>query len=289
MALVLVVLGPHLLYGQAVPPPKLKGVNFKQRLNEQVPLDLRFKDETGKPVKLGDYFHDRPVVLIPYYSRCPMLCPLILRGITRGMSEVKFTIGKDFNVVSVSFDPQETPAVAAKTKDTYVQLYNRPGAAEGWHFLTGDQDAIKALMDAVGYHYVYDAKKDMFKHPAGIVVLTPSGKISRYLYGVDFAPRDLRLALVEASAGKVGSPTDQVLLYCFHYDPSAGKYTASVMTFIRAGGVLTILVVGGFVWLLARRHRRAGLQSEAAAGAPAAETPAGPSDAGEEGGGGAGP
>ena len=277
IAVLMFFLSSRLLYGQAVPAPNLKNVGFDQRLNEQVPLDLSFNDEAGKPVKLGDYFQGKPVVLILYYARCPMLCPLVLRGVTRGMMKVPLSIGKDYTVLSVSFDPKETPATAAANRETYVQLYNRPGAGAGWHFLTGKEDAIAALTKAVGFRYQYDAKRKQFVHAAGIVVLTPSGKISRYLYGIDYAPRDLRLALVEASASKIGSPADQVLLYCFHYDPSAGKYTANVMAFIRAGGVLTLTVLGALVWIVVRKRRHHDL----AAGVPTGATP-GPSAPREE-------
>ena len=243
------------LFGQAQRAPGREGISFDQRLDEQIPLELTFNDESGKPVKLAECFRGKPVVLVPYYARCPMLCGLILRAITKGMSDVQFNIGEDYDVLAVSFDPKESPEVAAATKSTYVAMYNRPGAAEGWHFLTGNEENIKKLMDTIGFRYIYDPKTDMYRHAAGIVVVTPTGKISRYLLGVDYNPRDLRLALVEASANKVGSPTDQVLLYCFHYDPDAGKYTANVMAFIRTGGALTMLVVVGMVWIMVRKRK----------------------------------
>jgi protein SCO1 len=259
--------------GQAIPPPNVQDVGFDQRLNEQVPLDLVFNDETGKPVRLGDYFKGKPVVLVLAYFRCPMLCTLVLNGTARGLSKVAFDIGKDYQVVTVSFDPRETPELAAAKKKNYVAHYDRPGAEEGWHFLTGKQDAIDKLTQAIGFRYVYDAKEDMFNHAAGITILTPSGKISRYLYGVDFAPRDLRLALVEASASKIGSPTDQVLLYCLHYDPSTGKYAASITRFVQTGGVLIIAMVASFVWFAARIHRRRTAKGGAATPAPPAAEP----------------
>ena len=279
-----VLLSAGSLYGQqAVPPPDLKEMGFDQRLNEQVPLDLAFRDETDKPVRLGDYFRGKPVVLVLYYGRCPMLCPLVFRGVTRGMKAMTaFSIGREFDVLAVSFDPNETSALAAHSKETYVRLYDRPGAAEGWHFLTGKQEAIDRLTQAVGFRYVYDPKEDMFKHAAGIIVLTPAGKISRYLFGVDFSPRDLRLALVEASANKIGSPADQVLLYCFHYDPSTGKYAPAIARFIQAGGVVIIAMVASFAWVAARIHRR----RKAKQGAAAAATPpdaAGPPDVAQGG------
>ena len=250
--------------------PPLEKMRFDQRLNDQVPLDLPFVDSTGKAVKLGDYFGQKPVILVLAYFRCPMLCTLVLNGLSDAMRELPFTVGKEFNVVTVSFDPRETPELAAKKKATYVKSYGRPGAAEGWHFLTGKQDAIDKLTKAVGFHYVYDPKKDMSYHPAGIMVLTPAGKISRYFYDVRFVPRDLRLGLVEASAEKIGSPTDQVLLYCCLYDPNTGKYTANVMLFIRIGGVLTIVVLAGMVWFLMHYQRRRHARLAAAPAAPAA-------------------
>jgi protein SCO1/2 len=275
---VAVVLSAGALCGQqAIPPPNLKDVGFDQRLNEQVPLDLAFVDESGRPVRLGDYFKGKPVVLICAYYKCPMLCPLVFKGITRGLSKVPFDIGKDYEVVTVSFDPRETPALAAANKKDYVARYDRPGAEEGWHFLTGKEDAIEKLTQAVGFRYVYDPKKDMFNHAAGIAILTPTGKISRYLFGVDFSPRDLRLALVEASANKIGSPADQVLLYCFHYDPSTGKYAPAIARFIQTGAVLIIAMVASVAWFAARTHRRRAAKRAAAAAAapagPAAEPP----------------
>jgi protein SCO1/2 len=230
----------------------LRDVGFDQRLNEQVPLDLKFTDSTGAAVKLGDYFGNRPVILVLAYYRCPMLCTLVLNGLVQAMRGMPFAAGADFDVVTVSFDPRETPDLAAAKKKTYIASYARPGAAEGWHFLTGQPAAIDKLTRAVGFRYVYDAKQDQYIHTSGIMILTPQGRISRYFYGIDFPDRDLRLGLVEASAGKIGSPTDQVLLYCFHYDPASGKYTASILNLVRAEGVLTVLALAGMVWFLCR-------------------------------------
>ncbi len=257
----LIVLLPAAFVSEASPgaqgplPPVLRRVGFDQRLNEQVPLDLEFRDEAGKAVKLGDYFGKRPVILVLAYYRCPMLCTLVLNGLAQGLRAMPFTLGKEYNVVTVSFDPRETPALAAAKKKTYLASYGRPGAAEGWHFLTGKAPAIEKLTAAVGFRYVYDAKQDQYLHTSGIMILTPRGKISRYFYGIQFPQRDLRQGLVEASAEKIGSPTDQVLLYCFHYDPAAGKYTANILSFVRAGGVLTVVAVVGMVWFLLRRGR----------------------------------
>jgi protein SCO1/2 len=278
IALLVLVASARALDGQAVPAPALDDVGFDQHLNEQLPLNLEFKDEAGRPVELGRYFQGKPVVLVLAYYRCPMLCTLVLNGITRGLSQVPYTIGREYQVVTVSIDPRETSELAAAKKESYVTLYNRPGAAEGWHFLTGEEKAIKSLTQAVGFRYVYDAKQDQYIHAAGIVVLTPTGKVSRYLYGIDFSPRDLRLALTEASERKIGSPTDQVLLYCFHYDPSVGKYTADVMAIIRAGAILTIVVVGALVAFLVRRNRRARARLAAEAAKPPAAPVSTPAD-----------
>lgn len=234
----------------------LKKVGFDQRLNEQVPLDLKFTDEKGNVVKLGDYFGDKPVVLVLAYYECPMLCTLVLNGLTQAMKEMPFTAGVEFNVVTVSFNPRETPDLAAAKKKNYLASYSRPGTEEGWHFLTGKPESIDALTQAVGFRYVYDAKQNQYIHTSGIMVLTPTGKISRYFYGITYPARDLRLGLIEASANKIGTPTDQILLYCFHYDPATGKYSASILNFVRFGGVLTVFVMIGMVWFLVRHEKR---------------------------------
>jgi protein SCO1/2 len=242
-------------------PAVLRDVGFDQHLNEQVPLDLKFSDETGATVALNDYFGgNKPVILVLAYYRCPMLCTLVLNGLVHGMCGMPFSAGKDFSVLTVSFDPRETSDLAAAKKKSYIADYGRPGAAEGWHFLTGRPEAIEKLTHAVGFRYVYDARQDQFLHTSGILILTPQGRISRYFYGIDFPARDLRLGLVEASANKIGSPTDQVLLYCFHYDPAAGKYSASIVNLVRAGGALTVLALAGMVWLLWHGRPRIGGQ-----------------------------
>jgi protein SCO1/2 len=234
-------------------PPSLRGVRFDQRLNEQVPLDIPLVDESGHAVTLGDYFNDKPVILVLAYYRCPMLCTMVLNGLVRGLLDVPFSPEQDFRIVTVSFDARETPEQAAAKKKTYIERYGRKGAAAGWHFLTGPQSSIDRLTEAVGFQYVYDRQRDEFAHAAGIMVLTPQGKISHYLYDVQYSGRDLRLALVEASQGKIGSPVDQILLYCFHYDPNQGKYGPQIMTMVRAGGALTLVGLGlFFAWV--RRH-----------------------------------
>lgn len=258
LALLLVLAVPS-VHAQPALPPTLREVGFDQRLDEQVPLDLEFRDETGRLVRLGDYFTDNPVILVLAYYRCPMLCTEVLNGLARGLLDVSFDIGKEFRVVTVSFDPREQPELAAAKKRTYLDRYGRPGADAGWHFLTGEEGPIQRLTRAVGFRYSYDAARDQFAHASGIMILTPSGKISRYFFDIHYAPRDLRLGLVEASAGKIGSPADQVLLFCFHYDPTVGKYGVAVMNFIRLGGVLTMLVLGIFVgrlWYVERRKTR---------------------------------
>jgi protein SCO1 len=259
--------------GAADPSDIVKNVDFEQRLNQQVPLDLPFVDETGKAVKLGDYFGEKPVILVLAYYRCPRLCTLVLNGLSTAMHEMPLTPGKDFNVVTVSFDPRETAELAAKKKKTYVAAYGRPGAEEGWHFLTGDQGAIDKLTDAVGFRYVYDAKQDQYIHTSGIVVLTPHGKVSRYFLGIRFPAGELQRELSNASAEKIGSLTDEILLYCFHYDPETGKYSANILAIVRVGGVLTVLGLVAMVWFLKRRERRKRLRREAAqeTATPAAE------------------
>jgi protein SCO1/2 len=256
LLLPLLVLGLALRHADAASPAQLKSVGFDQRLNEQVPLDLVFTDETGKSVKLGDYFGHKPVILVLAYYRCPMLCTLVLNGLVQGMRDMPFTAGRDYRVVTVSFDPRETPALAAAKKKNYVGRYGRPGAAEAWHFLTGKAESIQRLTRAVGFRYVYDALQDQYIHTSGIMILTPSGRISRYFYDIHYPGRDLRLGLVEASAGRIGSPVDQVLLYCFHYDPAIGKYSASVLNFVRLGGAFTIVGLIAMVWYLLEREPR---------------------------------
>jgi protein SCO1/2 len=251
-------------------PPVLREVGFDQRLDEQVPLDLPFRDEAGRAVRLGDYFGDRPVILVLAYFKCPMLCTEVLNGLVRALLDVPLRPGRDFEILTVSFDPREPPELAAAKKKTYVERYGRPGAEEGWHFLTGDQDAIDRLTRAVGFRYSYDPRNDQFAHASGILVLTPGGRISRYFYDVKFSPRDLRLGLVEASNHRIGSPVDRVLLYCFHYDPAEGKYGPAVMNLVRAGGALTLVSLGLFAAGLWRQERRKSRSPQRKQGLPAA-------------------
>lgn len=230
----------------------LNKVGFEQRLNEQAPLDATFRDEGGRAVRLGDYFDGRPVVLVLAYYRCPMLCTEVLNGLTASLRAIRPAMEHDYRVLTVSFDPRETPDLAAAKKKSYTVSYGRFGAESGWHFLTGEQKSIDRLAEAVGFHYAFDAATDQFAHPSGIVILTPQGKIARYLFGIEYPARDLQLALVEASQGKIGSPADQLLLLCYHYDPETGRYTASIMSLVRWFGALTLALIV----ILVTRSRR---------------------------------
>ena len=238
-----------------VRPPYLTNVGIEQHLDGQVPADLSFVDDTGRRVKLGDYFGKKPLILNLVYYNCTMLCGEALAGLSASMKMIKFDVGNQFDVVTVSFNPKETPEVAAAKKAEYLKRYGRPNAAAGWHFLTGPPESINALTKAVGFQYQYDAAKDQYAHATAIMVLTPQGRIARYFYGVDFPPKDLRLGLVEASQGKIGNPVDQVLLYCYHYDPAAGKYGAVVSNMLKVGAGLTIFLVGGMLLILIRLDR----------------------------------
>jgi protein SCO1/2 len=240
--------------------PILKEVGVDQKLNAQVPRDLEFTDSTGATVTLGDYFTGRPVVLALAYYECPMLCTQVLNGMVGSLEALTFSIGREFDVVVVSFDPGETPALAAEKKRTYLRRYGRAGAEPGMHFLTGREASIRALADAVGFRYTYDAAIDQYAHPAALTLLTGDGRVSRYLFGIEFAPRDLKFALVEATDGKIGSVVDQLLLFCYHYDPESGKYGFVVMNLVRAGGILTLVLLGGGIFLSLRRERRQALQ-----------------------------
>jgi len=237
-------------------PELLQEVGLDQKLNAQIPLNLTFKDESGRTVKLGDYFGSRPVILTLNYFECPMLCTEVLNGLTGALSTLNFSIGKDFDVVTVSFNPRDTPALASAKKANYVRRYRRDGAAEGWHFLTGNEPEISVLTRAVGFRYAYNKAVGEYAHASGIMVVTPDGRLSRYFYGIEYGPRDLKLALMESADRKIGSPVDQLLLACFHYDPASGKYSLAVMRVVRTAGVATLLMIGGTVVMLRRRERR---------------------------------
>lgn len=247
------------------PPAQVKasefaGIGIDQRLNQQVPLDLQFKDENGQTVKLGDYFKSgRPVVLSLVYYTCPMLCDQELAGESSALSTLKFTPGKQYEILSVSFNPNETPQDAAEKKKVYIARLNEhlnpKSDGSGWHFLTGQQPEIKQLADAVGFHYRYDPATRQYIHATGLMILTPAGKIAQYYYGVEFAPRDLRLGLVQASQDKIGTVVDEVLLYCCRYDATTGRYDAVVARIMSLAGAATLLLVGGFLMVMFRRDR----------------------------------
>jgi len=237
----------------------LKDIGIDQHLDQQIPLDLQFKDEDGNTVQLGKYFKKgRPVILTLVYYQCPMLCSEVLSGLNSAMQVMKFTAGNEYEVVTVSIDPRDTPEVAKAKKASYLKEYNRPGAEDGWHFLTGQPDNIAKLAQTVGWKYRWEPKMNQFVHAAGIMLVTPQGKLAQYYYGIEYAPKDLRLGLIEASQDKIGNLVDAVLLYCYHYDPHTGKYGAVVSNMLRIGGAATILLLGGFIVLMVRRESHAG-------------------------------
>ena len=240
----------------ATPDEALESARFEQRLNAQTPLDLAFRDETGQDVRLGSYLGEKPVILALVYYNCPNICSVVLNDLVENLRELPFELGREFDVVTVSIDPRETPELAAASKDTYVHNYGRAGVEHGWHALTGTEKAIQRLASVVGFQYAYDARLKQYAHPSGLLVVTPEGKISSYLYGLVYSPTDLRLALVEASENKIGSPIDQVLLRCYQYDPVSGKYTVTVMNIVRLGGLITTIVLGGFLVTMVRGNRR---------------------------------
>jgi protein SCO1/2 len=256
LALSALIAAPSGRAQQTAPVPILNHVSISQNLNAQLPADLVFRDETGKDARLGDFFGQKPIVLSLVYFECPALCTEVLNGQLQTMKSISLNLGKDFEAVTVSFEPKDTPALAKAKRDVYAGQYGRPGAADHWHFLTGDQKSIDALTQAVGFHYAYDSAGRQYAHAAAIMVLTPDGRIARYFYGVLYPARDLRLGLIEASQGKIGSPTDHALLYCYQYDPTTGKYGLVVMNVVRAGGALTLLVLGIFMFVMFRRDRR---------------------------------
>ena len=236
-----------------VRPPGLKNVGIEQHLNGQIPPELTFYDENGKAVRLRDYFGRKPMILNLVYYQCPMLCGEVLSGLESALRVLKFDVGNQFDVLTVSFDPRETPAMATAKKAEFLKRYGRPGATQGWHFLTGPQQSIDALTKAAGFQYEYDPTSGQFAHTTAIMVLTPEGRIAQYYYGVEYAPKDLRLGLVQASQNKIGNLVDQVLLYCYHYDPATGKYGAVVMRILRLAGAATILTLGLFMLVMFRK------------------------------------
>ena len=257
-AFILIVLSlPALAATQSTRPSILNDIGIDQHLGAQIPGEVRFKDDHGQDVTLGQYFnHNRPLILTLVYYKCPMLCTMVLNDLTRSLTAMNLTAGRDFDIATVSFDPSESPELAAAKKRQYLKQYRREAAEAGWHFLTGRQDAIQKLTQAAGFRYTWDARHQVYAHASGIIVLTPEGKIARYFYGIDYVPADLRMALVEASGNKIGSSTDQVLLYCFHYDPATGRYSLIISRVLQVACVLTVLALGSFITVMLHRERR---------------------------------
>ena len=237
-------------------PKKFDGIGIDQRLNAKAPLDTVFRDESGASVPLRTYFREKPVLLVPVYFRCPLLCPQVLSGVVRGLRPLRLAPGRDFEIVAISFDPGDIPQDAAQKRDRYAHEYSSRNGTNGWHFLVGSQQSIQAVMNAVGFRYRSDPATKMFIHASGVMILTPDGRVSRYFYGVDFEPKDLKLGLVESSNGRIGSPVDQILLLCYHYDPKTGKYGAVVINILRLAGALMVVIMAGGLFLLLRRDRK---------------------------------
>jgi protein SCO1/2 len=238
-------------------PLALQNVGFEPQLNAQMPLDLAFHDETGREVRLRDYFGQKPVVLAFVYYNCPMLCNQVQQGVVGTLRMLSFNPGRDYQVVFVSFDSRETPGMAAEKKKTALAHFRRPETDSGWHFLTGSQESVSAATRAANFRYNLSAKTNLFAHASGVLLLTPDGRISRYFYGVEYPGRDMRLGLVEASAGKIGTPIDHVLLFCYQYDPTTATYSAAILKIVRLGGILTILAMVGGILIFRRRDARA--------------------------------
>lgn len=247
-------------HGQTLSTDQIARVDFEQRLGASLPLNAVFRDETGSQVTLSHYFGERPVVLAMAYYRCPNLCTVVLNGMLESLRDVRQEVGRDFDVVVVSIDPKETPSLAAEKKHTYSTRYGRPGSAKGWHFLTGNEPAIRQLADAVGFHYVYEPQSQQYAHASGIVIVTPDGKVSRYFLGIEYPPKEVRAALLQASESKIGSLTSRLLLLCFHYDPHTGRYTLIITRVLQIAGIGTALLVGGMiVWMACYERRREGV------------------------------
>lgn len=239
-------------------PATLKKVGIDQKLDSQLPLDAVFKDENGKQVRLGEYFSKgRPVVLALVYYECPMLCNEVLNGLTGSLKGLNFNAGDEFEVVAISFDARENSKteLAKNKKAGYLQRYNRPETADGWHFLTGEQSEIDKVTEAVGFNYAFDEKTNQFAHAGGIMVATPEGRLSRYLYGIDYSPKDLKFSIMESSQNKIGNPAEQLYLYCYHYDPSTGKYGFAILNVLRLAGVATLAGLGAMLFVFWRRGK----------------------------------
>ena len=239
---------------QSMPQP-LREIGFDQNIDQKLPLDAQFRDEDGKTVSLGSFYGKRPVLLGFVYFTCPMLCTQVLNAMTATISTLSLDAGKDFDVVLISFDPRETPAQAAAKKAEYLHRYKRQDDNAGWHFLTGDEAEIKRVTKAAGFRYAWDEQTQQFAHPTGIIITTTDGRLARYLFGIEYGPRDVKLALVDASEGKVGTFADQLLLFCYHYDPMTGRYGIYVMRTLRVAGVATVLAIGTFIVVMVRREK----------------------------------
>lgn len=240
-------------------PTALKEVGIEQRLGEQLPLDAEFKNETGQTIKLGDYFgKDKPVILALVYYECPMLCNEVLNGLTGSLKGISFDAGKEFDVVAISFDTRENdkPGLAQNKKESYLKRYGRENTANGFHFLTGTQDQIDKVANAVGFKYQWDEKSEQFAHAGGITVVTPDGKLARYFYGIDYSPKDLKFGIMESADGKIGNPAEQLFLYCYHYDPETGSYGLAIMKVMRVAAIFTILAIGGMLFVFWRYRKR---------------------------------
>ncbi len=237
-------------------PAQFKGIGIDQRLNAPIPLDTVFRDEAGAAVPLRTYFGTRAVLLVPVYFRCPMLCSQVLSGVVAGLRPLSLKPGRDFEIVAISFDPADTPADAVKKRNRYSSSYSSKAGTNGWHFLTGTESSIHAIMQAVGFHYRWDPVAKIFVHASGIMILTPEGRLARYLYGVEYEPKDLKLSLIEASHDRIGSPVDQILLFCYHYDPKTGKYGAVVLNTLKLAAILMLAVLAFGMWIFWRRDLR---------------------------------
>ncbi len=271
VGIVALMLAAGMLRAQAVPgnagpaasamPAALQDVGFSPPLNGPMPLDLFFRDESGRSVRLREYFGQKPVVLAFVYYRCPMLCDQVEQGVVGVLRMLSFNPGRDYEVVFVSFDSRETPEMAAEKKKKALAHFRRPEADSGWHFLTGSRESVEAATKAANFRFSFDAKNNLFAHASGVLLLTPDGRISRYFYCLEYPGRDMRLGLVDASAGKIGTPMDHVLLFCYHYDPTAATYSASILKIIRLAGVLTILCLVGGILISRRRETLAAAQN----------------------------
>lgn len=248
-------------------PSILQQVGIDQRIGEELPLDAHFTDEYGKDVALGSYFHQgKPVLIALVYYDCPMLCDQVLNGMASALNVLKFDAGKEFNVLAISFDPRETPQLAKEKKEMYLKRYKRAGAEQGWHFLTGKPDSIKKITEAAGFHYVWDTNTKQFAHSSAVILITPEGRVAQYYYGIEYSPKDMRLGIIQASKEKLGTVVDSVILYCYHYDPATGKYGAVVMNLIRVAGLITVLLMGGFIGFSLYRDSRANQENARHAG-----------------------